>query len=369
MIFYILLLMAVLLDFILEYMYKKNEDNIKNDKLKKIANFIFKYRLITVLPLIFLSTFKADSVGCDTYEYIRWYEIENYRSDLCYSILQLIVFRMGISYRLLWFVISTFVSFVFVVFINEFSENKFMSFILYITLGVFSITLCFMRQIIAIGFLLLEIIALKNKKYKTAILFNIIAILFHRSAFIGILFILFKFVKLNGKMIFFIYFSAIVVSLLLPYIIGLLSKIGYVGYLTKYFIVNTGLLKKNSINSILYTVSLNIIFLVFYIFIRYLKKLDYKENETIYYLLSIYLFSPIIKIMGLLLNANGLFDRLHVYFFIMLIIIIPNCLSKLKSTKKLYHVSNVLCYVIAICFLCYLSYINYYETFPFVFGF
>lgn len=369
MLFYFLLLIVISLDFILEHVYFKNKEKITNERLKKILDFIFKYRIITVISFVFMSTFKDDTVGCDTLEYIRWFNIENYRSDIFYSVLQLLVFRFGFSYRVLWFVIALFTSFCFVLFINYFSKNKVMSFILYVTLGIFSQSMSFMRQIISLDFLLLEMVAIDKKQWKNSCIFIACAILFHRSGFIGLLFLLLRFIKLNWKTIICISSLAIIMVFLLPYIASIMEKLGFPSYYQKYFVGNKAFIQNSSNKAILYTISLAFIFLFFYIYMRYIIKVNEKDEENDYYFLKIFLFVPLLKIIGLFLNANALFNRIQIYFFVVLILLIPNCLEKLKNKKKLYYFSMVLCYLISLVYMCCLGYINYYQAFQFTFCF
>lgn len=369
MLFYYLLLLIIGLDFVAEYFYTKKGEAIKKDKVKKALDFTFKYRLISIFAFVFLSTFKADSIGCDTQTYIEWFNSWSYESDLGYSILQLIIFKIGFSYRGMWFVISIFISVCVVLFINRFSTNKLMSLLLYVSLGVFSQSLSFMRQIVALGFLLLEIIAIDKKEWKKSALFVFLASLFHRSGLIGLLFIALKFIKINWKTITAAIVIAVVFPLLLPYISKLLEKMGFPSYYHKYFVESTSFIRDTTLIAKLYSISLVVLFFAFYIVAECLKRKKEDFNKKTFYMLGIFLFAAMFKIMGVILDANTLFDRLVVYFFHSLIIIIPNLINEFKGNKKLYILANVMCYIIAFAFLHGLYMINYYETFPFIFGF
>lgn len=351
----------------MEQCFLIKKELIKSNRFKQILEKLFRYRIISLIAIIFMSTFKADFIGADTPTYIDSFNKELYWSDFGYSVLQSIVFKLGLTYRAIWFVVSLFTSIVFVIFINKFSANKRMSFILFVTLGLFSQSITFTRQIVAIDFLLLELIFIEKEQWKLSVLCIIFAFLFHRSGLIGIVFIVLKFVQLNWITIAITLVLTCFIPIVLPFTSKIINYLGLPSYYEKYFEFLTVFIKDSSVVAIIYSIGLLFIFIAAFIFMKYIAKVN--KEDSVYYWLFLFLFASLFRILGLIMCANSLFDRLSIYFFPMIILIIPRCLNELKHRKNLYHFANIACYFSSFCFMFILNYINYYNTFPFVFGF
>lgn len=352
MIFYFLLIGVIGIDFLLEYLYNRKQDKITNEKLKKVINFLFTYRILTIIALVFMSTFKSDNVGLDTKAYTGWFESENYGSEIGYSTLQKIVYKLGLSYRWIWFIISLFVSISLVLFVNHFSSNKFMSIFLYIALGVFAQSLNTIRQIIAIAFILLELIFIDKNKWILSIVMVLCATLFHNSAIIGLALIALKFIKLNWITIGVFVGCAVIFPIILPYLSKFISLFGLKDYYKVY--IGSELIAETSVIEILYIIALFVIFVSTYIYATKILKLERKTESRLYYFLLIFLMVPLIQTMGVLINLRAVFNRLSMYFFPSLIILVPECLKYLKNNKKYYLTATISCVAVALIFMIYL---------------
>lgn len=368
MFFYFLLIGIIGIDFLLEYLYNKKQDKITNEKLKKLINFLFTYRILTIIAFVFMSTFKSNDVGLDTKAYIGWFETENYGSEIGYSTLQKIVCKLGLSYRWIWFVISLFVSISLVLFINHFSSNKFMSLFLYIALGVFAQSLNTIRQIIAISFIFLELIFIDKNKWILSIVMVLCATLFHNSAIIGLAFIALKFIKLNWVTIGVFMACAIIFPIILPYLSKFVSLFGLKDYYKIY--ISSELIAETSVMEILYIISLLVIFICTYIYATKLLKLERREGNKLYYFLLLFFMVPLIQTMGMLINLRAVFNRLSMYFFPSLIILVPECLKYLKNNKRYYLTATVICVAIALIYMVYLYVVKQScGVYPYQFGF
>ena len=357
------------MDFTLEHLMVSNTfsktKTLIDLKTDKFLKWFFKWRIISIIGLVFVSTFKSYTVGLDTLNYLDYFEkLKNNHDylfvkpisskyEISYTFLNSILAICGANYRILLLIISTFVSICIVKFINYISEDKQMSMILYITLGVFAQSLSANRQIIAMGLVLLALNLIFDKKIKQSIVIIIFASTFHISALCCLILVPIRYLKPKLWIVCTMFCIAIIGSLIFPYIMKVVEKLTPLDYYSRYFVNNTEYIVKSDIINILYSVGLLFVFIVFYFMRRYLilneKKLNYYDFS-----LMIFLFVPLIRLAGFILNAQALFNRLSMYFFMVLIVLIPLFLEGLKYNKKIYMSSTLMVYVISFGYMYYL---------------
>lgn len=381
MFWYFFLLAMICVDFTVEHILATKGVLNGNTSLKKALNFIFKYRLITILTMVFMSTFKAFSVGYDMRVYYKYHKLLKLDGNLFrlpvtnkiefgYTFLCSLLVLCNASFSVLWFVISTFVAISLMIFINKVSSNKFMSFILFVALGVFAQSLSALRQIIAMAFMLLAVCKLVDKKWIGATLLILAGSLFHISALICLLIVPLRFIEPKWWWIVFSFGATIVGSFVLPYALKFLEYITPLDYYTKYFVVLTQYIQKSDLLNTFYSLALIGMFVVMYVARFKILKLEEKDKKLYDFFLWVFLFVALFRIAGFILNMPQLFNRLNMYFFMILIVLIPLCVKGLSYNKKLFVIANVTVYIIAIAFMIYLYAIkNSCGVYPFVFGF
>ena len=383
MLWYIVLIGLILLDFGLECLLKyKNilTDEPNKSKLNRVLKFIFKYRLITIISLVMFSTFKAFSVGMDMSEYRKFYRLWETgelrlfvdtlgnKLELGYCALNSILVLIGADFRVLLFLISLFVSISMVLFVNKLSSNKIMSVLLYVMLGTFAQSLSVLRQIIAVAFLMLAIIKLIDKKWGWAIALILIACTFHISAILCLVVVPLRFIKPKLWLVGGMFSIAIVGSIAFPYFLKLLERFTVLDFYTKYYIVYANLRGASNLLNILYSVAIIVLFTVLYIARFKWLKLDEKDIKIYDFFLLLFMFVPLFRIIGFIAEMPELFNRFNMYFFIALMILIPLFVKGLKFNINLYKVANISVYIIAICYMIYLYAIkNTCGVYPFVF--
>ena len=353
MLVYLSLLVFIMLDFALEYFLNKKGILSRETKLAKILNFIFKYRVLTIAALVFVSTFRAVGVSGDSKHYYIYYShFQNnfepiYKYEIGYMVLNFIlavVFRF--DFRVLFFVISLFISIIFVLFINKFSNNKPLSFFLFVTLCVFFQTLGALRQVIAIGFLILALQSILDNKLWKTIFFIICASLFHVTALICFIIIPAKYIKLNHWWLIGLLAACIVFSIVLPYILQLIEFVfPRIDFYDRYFVKNANhfFLPTNLFN-ILYSLALITIYIFLYLArFKWFKK-ALEDDKAFTFFLTLFTIIPLLRIAGFIIGLEALLNRLNMYFFFLLIVLVPkfmSCLKRFNHSGWLYAIVYV----------------------------
>lgn len=347
MLVYILLLGFICFDFWLEHYLTKKGTLSKETKFSKFLNFVFKYRVLTIFALVFISTFRAVGVGGDTHNYYEFYKELRVTSedfsgfDIGYASLNYLLSAiLNLDFRCLYFIISLFVTVCFVVFVKKLSCNHLMSMFLYITLGVFTQGLSALRQIIAIGFILISLIFIIDKKIWKSILFIAIATLFHSSAILCLIIVPLRYIKLNHWVLLGATIIVCSAAFLMPYVLKLVeSIIPSFDYYTRYYIEHPEFFQKTSLFNILYTLAMIAIYTVLYLARFKWFKNELEEDKSFTFFLTLFTLIPLVRIAGLIVGLEALLNRINMYFFYLLIILIPRflqCLKKYNHSGWLY---------------------------------
>lgn len=362
MLIYYILLAVIVLDFALEYFYNKSQ--IKSNKLKKILDFIFRFRIISITALVLVSTLRSYSVGRDIEVYRDCFNsyktqtlsqaMEINRFEFGYFILTFIFAKIGLDFRFVLFVSSLFISVCTWLFIKEFSPNKLMSLILFICFGIFAQSLNIIRQIIALGFILLALTMLHKNKIWLYFLFIALACLFHLIAIVGVVFILFKYVKPTWQLVVFAVILTMFVARIFPYALKFISKFTPTNYYEQYFIIEKiKFITVVSLKDKLYTLALTAVLLGFMILRQFMKNLNEEEQKVYDFFLLMYLFVPLIRLAGWIISAQNLVQRFSVFFFFSLIILLPLCLKGLNLKKNLKITAYSFAYIVSFCYMYY----------------
>ena len=169
---YFLLIALIFLDFGLEFLC--NKKLTKDNRFKHFLDFVFKFRLISIVAIVLVSSLRSYTVGRDIYVYYN--EFESYKSlsfvdaknltrfEFGYFAIAFLFSKLRLSFRVVLIVSSLFITICFYKFINEFSPNKCMSLVLFISFGMFAQSLNIIRQLIALAFVLLGLTLLNKNK-------------------------------------------------------------------------------------------------------------------------------------------------------------------------------------------------------------
>ena len=361
MFIYFALIAIIALDFVLEQVCAKK---LKSGKFKQFLDFLFKFRLITIFAIVLVSTFRAYSVGSDVGVYYNEFEsfkslsfadaIKLSRFEFGYFLITFLLAKLGLSFRFVLFFSSLFIAICFCKFVKEFSPNKCMSLVLFICFGLFAQSLNIIRHLIALAFVLLAIVLLNKNKIWQSVVLVISASLFHITALIALLFILFKYLKPTWQLFAFSILLVLVGVKIFPYAMKVVGLFTPVDFYNQYFIVEKHkFISTPGLVDNLYSVGLAVIFIVLLFAKKWLKSLDETELKTYDFFLIIYMFVPLIRIAGFALNAQSLLHRLNVWFFFSLIILVPLFIKGLVVNRKLKIATYCAIYIAALGYMYY----------------
>lgn len=315
MIIYVLLLFMILLLFPLQW--KKR--TLLNGTIVTINNKEYIH-IISFILIIFLGL-RGLSVGIDTKNY---YDMFNDIKQL--NLLQTLNVNFEHGYQLLEFFIGrifgrfqfllVFVAILYIgtvsYYIYKYSSNPMISYILFIGFGFYSFAMSSTRQTLAISFTMIAYKYIKEKNISKYLLFILIASTFHISALIFLPCYWLNKINLNRKKLLLILFLALALFAFKDSLRILLNNFARIVYQP----TQTGG------NRMYFLMVFSTILGVIYI------KPFIQKNENNKYLFYMMVGSTLIMPIT---QFNPTIMRLNYYFFIFMIIYIPNLLSVIKD--------------------------------------
>lgn len=341
---YIILLLLLLLAAIIDLA----NDGEKNTKSKLI------YLLFAIFPFLFVSAFRAPSIGVDAFSYVTLFEALKGVSlsgilsmDIYYEKGYLLLNHLIQYFTLNSQSILIFTSIVIIgsimFFIYRYSVSIFFSVYLFITLAFYYNSMNIIRQYFAIAILTYSISFIKRRKLLPFLLIVFIASLFHSSALIFSIVYLVPLIKFTNKKVLVTLLSTLIIFLfLLPLMEWLLVKIPQ-------YQAHMSYINSNELASLIKTLLLLTI-LLFGLVVNYHNN---KKATTIYFQSKgvkvieeantkkrfinnsdenifsfIMLFAVAISLISFKMSILG---RLSEYFAIYAIVYLPNAINKIKD--------------------------------------
>lgn len=328
---------------------------------------------VIAIQLFIILGFRSQTVGTDLIRYEAKYDFVSSTSfseifknieEPGYVFLEWITIRLHIDFQV-FLIILAFINIVVVAYIiEEYSDSIFVSWILYIGLGIYSFNFSGLRQALAMSFIFLSFHFLYNNKMMVSITFYIIASLMHTTAIIfGLVYIIVK-MKFSKKKILFLsslFLIAIYFRRGLSYVMLLLFREGR--YVSEYT-------RDNTADGTFF------IFALVLVIITLITNPPWKNEDRIYkfYFTFLILFS-IIQMFSLI---SYTFTRLNFYFLQMLILFLPYMFKNLSGHKFIVvgsqwkYVYNVLIIIlVAVSVIYYLQGFNGriipYDILPYTF--
>lgn len=292
-----------------------------------------RYKKITILLTIMcgaLIAFRSKDVGIDTMSYLEsLYEssfksVKNYsyifdirHTEIGYIFITYILNSSGFKQGL--FVLEALAIMIpLYLFIKRNSANPYLSFLFFISLDYFGFALTGLRQTLAIGAVLMVINSLEKDNLKWAIMYIVIAISIHTSSLIAVPILFIKKIPLNR----FMFSVAILLALAVISLKVLLMS----------FIQDFGL-HEESVGSVetggtgYYYFLLSIVFLIF----LQKSKVRFKavKEDFLYWMI----IASVIMYPGLQFNPTMF--RLHYYYSIATIVVLPNLFNYFGGRGKI----------------------------------
>ncbi len=314
-IFSISFIFILILSFFLKYLYK---DQWRNP-FCKISGAI--YFLIAAL--------RGATVGGDSYQYVVMlkriaendlsYALNYYDKDPVFGGFVWIISRFTSSYTVLFTIVAAlFVGSVWY-YIYKYSKDPCLSIIFLLAFNLYQFSLTGMRQTIAMSLVVWAMIFLYEEKVKRAVIFTLIASLFHLSSLIFLFAILLRKFKYNINTLLFSVFAMVIVFLnrsrIAKLMIFLINDRGY------------EVADKNAGLTMLF-----VIFVLYVYCIGYSKNFLKEKNSNIQFLMA-----GLAMFFECLVPAQSIFFRLAFYFLFVNLSLIPNVTYGIgnKSNKNI----------------------------------
>lgn len=326
MLIYNLLILVILIFYILDKYY------ISENKRKFL-------RISTFLTLFIISAFRF-YVGTDFKGYIGVYNsvidgtYVNYGFEPGYDILMRITSIFSNNNRLIFVVTSFIIIGAFFLTFEDFSINYYITVFLFVTMYFYFNSFNIIRQFIAISIIFSSLRFIRKRELMKFIIFVLLAAIFHKTALIAIIIYFIRDINLSKKKYFLITLGSIMLVPLIPIFMKALVMIvpKYKAYLN----FNAG--------SGLGTTSM-IMFIILIISIHFKDKLLNNDSFN-----NLYINTTMIAfIFQILSEANTLFTRVSMYFYIFTIVLIPQLIdiSEDKYRKKI--IIGIIIFFIVFC--------------------
>ncbi len=311
--------------------------NIINNRVKVRHNH-YIYFIIAGTSLFFIMALRDVTVGTDTFSY--YYEYQNadvyinnlFRpTELGYSYFNYVINRLGLGFQTFLAIIATFIVFSISILYYKYSKNILLSYYLFVTIGLFSMSMTGLRQTMAVSLTILAFIYLMKNKNALFFIFVGIAYFFHNSAIVFLLIFFLKKIRINKKIGAIIY----IVSGMLFFMKGWLSLL--IEYITpekylRYMSADT------HINSLVIIIAMLIPLVCLLFWPK--GSLDNEEHNKTMSL--IFLISCLNFVMYFLALEINMFQRLSLYLIIYNGILIPNVIEGIKS-KEIRMIAKIAC--------------------------
>lgn len=340
------------------------EKELKNKDLTRRNSYLsvfFECKLLILAFMIAISALRAMSVGDDTNTYcgiynniapfgetnFKYYFTQEYECGFVFICSLLKTF--GLSFSCFLFVCAIFSLCAVFYFIRKSSKNSYLSLFLYIALGCFAQNMNLIRQILALSFVLFGVCLLQNKKPIWAAILFLVGVVFHKSCVFCLIAIALYYLPYRKNLFEYAMLACLICAKILPLVLKAIESIfPKMIYYSRYFVEKTVYIMNTSWADILFT--LGLIFVVEIV----LKARQYlclnKESLKRYdFYSNMFMIVPLIRLVGIGLNMTKLISRLGVYFFIFIIILIPEFLSGIKTKEKRYK--TILWTVIGLAFI------------------
>ena len=297
--------------------------------LMKMKNGNKIYCIFTGICYFAVAALRSNTIGFDTAIYVNAFEklskmpldavITFSDKDVCFWILLALLGKITSNYTILFFFISGIFTISAWYFIYKYSKDPRLSIVVMLAFNLYQFTLTGMRQTLAMSFILWSINYCYQKKIIKSIIFILIGAIFHNSALIFIVVILFRTYKKH---------------LTHMYAVGIACLLGLVFLLREtiaerliVFIQDRGYELTMLNGGLTMTFVIFVLFLLACLFIREYNFSD--ENATLTYLIAM-----TACFFEMLVSTQSIFFRIAFYFLIIYIVFVPNVIESIRDGKS-----------------------------------
>ena len=294
---------------------------------KKLQSIICGFLLFLVMGL------RHPSIGSDTEHYLYVFleltlnQLGNSANpEFGFVIFNYLLLSLGVGPQLYLLITSAIISFVISYFFYTYSKSIFFSFYLFLTVGLFTMSLTGISQMLSISFCLLAYIAftkLIKFRYLVSIFLLTLAFYVHNSAKIFVVMYFIQFIELKK------YYAVFLITVVFSTFFYRDSLTNIVEYLSPIRYENFEYLSdKHKINPLVILVS----FLIPLASLLVLKNGKIRQPK----ISEFYIFSSVNVLMNILSLSSNLLGRLGFYFNPFNMILIPNTIFSIEEKKLRY---------------------------------
>lgn len=329
----------------------KSSIKYKNKTIKK--NNLLYIVLVSIVLIIF-SGLRHNNIGIDTINYrnmfvqarlLNFGQSMNLNIEPGYQILQVFFGKIFGNYQLFLIFIATLYVSTISYLIYKFSYNPMFSYLLFLFYDFYIFSMSAIRQTIAIALIVIAFMQIIEKKFFSFLSWTILASSFHITALVFLPAYFSKLFKFNKKNLFLLLFIAIIIFFVKEYLqstVNVYSRLPSVP-------IETGGVKLYLL--ILITVLLGVL---------------YNRNFFINNSANAYLFFMMVLslIMFPVIRYNPITLRLNYYYYIFMIIYVPNLTKAIKNIA----IRNLVFFMyLIIGIYWFISTINTKQIFPYLF--
>lgn len=319
-----------------------------------------KYFCISSGVIYFLiAALRSSQVGGDSYNYRNMFEIIdrfNFKEIILTSKKDPIFFaflkilrNITDNYSVLFAIVAGFFTVTVWMYIYKYSEDAVLSVIVLLAFNLYQFSLTGMRQTIAMGFVVLAIMAVYENKKLFPYIFIILGGLFHSSALLFLVIPIMRHIRMSTKVLRIMGGLLIVCFFLRGYIAGILVQ----------YVAERGYDLSLSNSGKIMMIVIGVLFGLALLFINEYAECD-KNYCVQYYMGWLAVFFEI------LVTSQNIFFRLAFYFLISFIILIPNIACRAKNPNSRLILKTGLYVVLSIQYLFFTigsCYVLPYSTF------
>ena len=247
-----------------------------------------------------------------------------------YTILNWLISHLGFSFHGFLVIYAAFCILSISNFIIQNSSDIYLSFSLFVVLGMYTYSFYILRQTLALCILLFAFSALKEEKNKKFWIILLLAFTVHRVSIIYAILFMIRNIKMNRKIFKKFSFVIVCVFIILPLLSSLVLSV------LQFFGKTQIEIKQISLNNLFFLMILLIIFI--YFFADFSVLFERKENNL---LVFGFLFSIVLETFGL---YNDVLARSVELLYICIIVLLPNILQELPN-KKFKTIIKILIYM------------------------
>ncbi len=323
---------------------------------------------VVFILLTLVQGLRSWNVGNDTKNYVRFYEIvktmsiksillqSNWVIEPGYGMLMKVCSLIGINTRFFILIVAMIINGGLMLFIYKYSENPLMSVIIFMGVEFFTLSFTALRQMIAVIIVLNSYTFIRKEKYIKFIIIILLAATFHKSALIFLPVYFFKNIKISknnliigGCLILLLQVCAITI------VKFCVEKFYYTSYLSA---DGSGITQA--------FVMLVYLVLGILIYFKFIDKNEYKDNILFFVIYVAFAIQSLTYQLSML-------SRLMWYFYIFIVIFLPNVISNVKGSINIIDKKISIKRIVSLCiyFLMILQYllfsINMYNIIPYSF--